>query len=407
LSLLKYGLDSAYGGFGVGRGGLESARSLGSTSLATGKITYKPLPSKTSSQIVDELATLLTSGRLSSDKRTILKQVYDEAFNRGAPAEALINVEQLIVLTPEFNTNGLSQNTGSVIPEDAPTQPSTTPYKAVIYIMLEGGYDSFNMLVPNICQGQNAAGKKVDVQYRSERGNIGFSDNERSLTINVDAQWNQPCTQFALHDELTVVKELYDTGDLTLFANTGAVSNNGMTKANYASLSTVQLFAHNTMQRETKTIDPKGNVLGTGVLGRLAEVLYKKGFRTNSIAIDNLSIAVVAESSAKSPPPITVSRNGPAPFAPKPSLETLNTKQYALQLNAQKTVGNVSSLFGETFSRELVGGIRLASKLESTLAASTLGPGWPTNSVLVPNLGRQFQMVSRMIQTHNGRGTGT
>ena len=407
LSLLKYGHDFAYGGFGVGRGGAASTRRLGDTGDSTGRITYRPHPSKNSTEVIDELATLLTSGRLSNDKRTLLRGVYEDAMLRGAPQEALINVEQLVILTPEFNTNGLSQNNGGVFPQEAPLQASSTPYKAVIYVMLEGGYDSFNMLVPNVCSGRNRAAVRVHDQYKSERGDVGFTDDERTLTIDVDPllyfPWNQPCSEFALHDELSLLKELYDDRDLIFLANAGVVGNAGMNKTNYRDLTKPQLFAHNAMQRETKTVDPKLENPGSGVLGRLAEVLNNRGFKAHSVSIDNLSVAVTPKSGAADEnDPITLSRNGITPFAPNSERENLKTKRFALELNAQSSRGSPSSLYGENFSRVFVKSIRQAERLKTSLDQAQLGPHWPKD---VTDLGKQFQMISKLIQTRDQRGT--
>lgn len=65
----------------------------------------------------------------------------------------------------------------------------------------------------------------------TERGDLALTRDEHSLTINVTD--DQLCRVFALHKELTLLKELYDKGDLTFFANTGVISNLRMTKSNF------------------------------------------------------------------------------------------------------------------------------------------------------------------------------
>lgn len=172
------------------------------------------------------LRRYLQVGRLSASSRTTIAAAYDAAIAAGkGTTEAVVNVQQLIVTTPEFHTNGLTSATGQFRPEPAPQTPTTNPYKGVIYVMLEGGYDSYNMLAPHTCVGTNAEGVTIRQQYDCERGLLSFNEgSEQSLLINAAGQ---PCTDFAIHDELTVVKELYDNQELIFFAKTGAINSNG------------------------------------------------------------------------------------------------------------------------------------------------------------------------------------
>ena len=123
--------------------------------------------------------------------------------------------------------------------------------------------DSFNLLVPQKCNGKNSDGVSVDQQYN-------------------DTQWGQPCSVFAIHGEMSLLKELYDAGDLIFFANTGVLAEANSTKNNYRQKNRMNLSAHNTMQKEASTADPLKEVAGTGVLGRLGTVLKRNGHSVNS-----------------------------------------------------------------------------------------------------------------------------
>lgn len=400
FSLLKYGLDSAYGGLGLGRGGWEGHRRYGQTGYATGAVKFQPVKGQSSFDVIDELALLLTSGRLSHDKKAKLVQIYDEAMERDAVQEALINVQQAMLTTPEFHTNALSDNTGPVLPEDDPVEPSSTPYKAVIYVMLDGGVDSHNLLVPHKCERGNDAGIPLDEQYKSERGDLALTNAERSHIIQVDAKWDQPCSQFAIHPAMELLKELYDEGDLTFLANVGVVGEAGMTKKDYRDKTKVQLFAHNAMQRECKTVDPWASAPGTGVLGRLATLLKQKGFKTNSISIDSPSIAVEPEASPLAPIPMIISRYGVSKYDYKPDRETFDMKPPTDELNALG--GKYSNIFAKTWSKQLTRGIREAESLKNYIDTAELGPHWPTTEIT--NTNRGFSMISKLIQTRNLRG---
>lgn len=220
-SLFEFGLDSAYNGFGKARVfGDESARTMFDFSeWPTGHLTYLPEPSQTSTQVVDQLATLLTSGRLSAEKRLFLTQVYDQFADTQ---EAALTVGQLITSTPEFHSSGLSVTTDKTRGDQGTATPPSNSYKSVVLYFLGGGADTFNVLIPHECSGTNAAGVTVDQQYYNVRGGVAITD--RTIQIDANPTDGQPCSKFAIHPKMPLLKELYDAGDLTFLANTGAVT---------------------------------------------------------------------------------------------------------------------------------------------------------------------------------------
>ena len=199
----------------------------------------------TAEEIVDDLATLLTSGRLSDANRQLMTEAYNYTLSlKDDPYEAMVNVQQLMIASPEFQTTNTPSLTGEDRPLPNKPQSSGKPYKAVIYLMLSGGADSYNMLVPNICSGTNADGVPVSEQYITHRGVMAFNRTEGEFNLTISASSEQPCSSFAVHDELEFVKELYDDKDLLWIANAGVVNQNGMTKNNFNAKTKTQLFAH-------------------------------------------------------------------------------------------------------------------------------------------------------------------
>lgn len=122
---------------------------MGRSNFADGDNRYRPTDGLDSSGVIDELATLLTSGRLSQEKRGLLKTVY-EGY-RGS--EAYINVQQLIATSPEFNANGLSRGTGQDRKTPEQTPSSASQFKAVVEIYLPGGWDSFSKSPATVFEG--------------------------------------------------------------------------------------------------------------------------------------------------------------------------------------------------------------------------------------------------------------
>jgi hypothetical protein len=237
FSLVKYGWADCYGGAGtnqVGKYGWDHTRCEIGDSTNWGENTYNPgdYGLTSADDVVEDLSKLLMSGRLSDSNRQHLKQAYDFTISEGkSQFEAMINVQQLMVATPEFHTTNIPFATGNS--RSLPQTPAATglPYKTVILVMLSGGADSYNMLVPDVCSGTNEAGIPLSEQYLTHRGSMAFDRSQQEFDLTISAS-GQPCSQFALHDELVFIKELYDDSDLIWVANSGVVNQNGVTKSN-------------------------------------------------------------------------------------------------------------------------------------------------------------------------------
>jgi len=307
-------------------------------------------------------------------------------------------VIQLILSCAEFQTNALADNQANKIaPIEDPVVESTSPYKAVVYIMLSGGADSYNMLAPHSCQASGGK-ENLRTQYEKERGVLKFSDSERKLLIDAT---NQPCTKFALHQKMTSFEREYKDNNLLFFANVGAIENAEMTKDNYeARNSNLRLFGHNTMQSEIQGMDPVPFNPGTGILGRLLTTLRTKGFSADSISIDNPALAVEEEPNAARQEPTIVSRYGLSSFDRKPYKETYDLQGKVFQLNGKPR--RFSSAVGKAWTAQVINGIKDSNKLKELLDNATLSEDiWPGSLDWET---RVFSTVSRMIQTRSKRG---
>ena len=106
-----------------------------------------------SGKIVDELATLLTAGRLSLEHRDIIRGAYDKALSA---TDGLKIAQELILTSSEFHTTNVVKSVDKIRPKVTFPPPSNRPYRAVVYMMFSGGCDSFNMLAPYKCtQGKD------------------------------------------------------------------------------------------------------------------------------------------------------------------------------------------------------------------------------------------------------------
>lgn len=140
FSLIKFGLMECFSGFGPwiefnDRCWLETEFT---SDYSAGRLSFEPQNSHTrTEEIVDELATLLTAGRLNDESRKMIKDHFESAANDGY---GLRLAQQLIVSTPEFHsTNNILKFSGEKRPPSQPPQTSSKPYKAVVYLLLNGG----------------------------------------------------------------------------------------------------------------------------------------------------------------------------------------------------------------------------------------------------------------------------
>ena len=185
---------------------------------------------------------------------------------------------------------------------DAALQPvpsQNRPYKAVVLLMLSGGVDSYNMLMPHSECSPHDLRADYD-QIRGTDTNNGGQALPLSQVLSVTAA-NQPCNKFGIHGKLPFLKERYDAGDAAFLANTGAliepVSLLDRVGRKYVGKQLPpSLFSHNSQQTQAEmgfsTLG--GSVRKTGVLNRLAEALTTQDnkFATQLYSVKGNSKAV-------------------------------------------------------------------------------------------------------------------
>jgi uncharacterized protein (DUF1501 family) len=185
-----------------------------------------------------------------------------------------------------------------------------------------------------------------------------------------------------------------------------------MTKNNYHELTRTQLFAHNAMQYETAKVDPYDKNAGTGVMGRVKDVLSKNGHVVNTISIDGPSISLEGKH-GKSPPATIIGRSGSQKFAMRPDTESdFDIEQYARSLNGRSD--EFSGIFGETWSQQFITGIDEAEEFQSMFNKSNLDDSiWTDDGKPKYSNGDKFEQehwekwstIAKTIQTKDLRNT--
>ena len=215
--------------------------------------------------VIDRLATLLTSDRLNPSNRAKIVTAYQNVLNEGGDTSiALKTALVLLTSTAEYHTVNTVQFTGN---KREPTPPDikdeTVPYKAIVSVNLFGGMDSYSMLVP---WPDNSGGcPDLYDEYEKSRTKLTLKSGDMD---KIDPQTDQPCTSFGVNNHLTDLTKLYNRGDAVFFASIGHL-NKRVDRTNFLTETTTQLFSHHTMREESFKVDAFDSYIGTGVLGRL------------------------------------------------------------------------------------------------------------------------------------------
>jgi len=156
-------------------------------------------------------------------------------------------------------------NMGLVNAAAIANQPLYAPkndYKALVCILLSGGNDSYNMLIPK--------GNNEYADYANVRTNLAIPQNEL-LPINPT---NSDGKTYGLHPNLGKMKTLFDNEQLGFVANIGTlVEPTTLSSFNRKTKLPLGLFSHSDQRNHWQTSLPQSrNVNGWG--GRLADILY-------------------------------------------------------------------------------------------------------------------------------------
>jgi hypothetical protein len=248
---------------------------------ARGYLSYEPTEGVDMTQ---EMSFLLTAGRLSDPE--VLQYIRDMGQDAADDSGAKRVIQQLIASSPEFHATAAVKREGARPGRTRADTSGSKPYKAIVYFLQKGGMDTYNLIVPDADQCPDMYN-----MYAEIRGKAALTAEE--LGAPVSAGGTQAgasgCDSFRFHKDASFMESLYREGEAALLANTG-VLHSPVTLDNWkAAHRRTMLFAHNSQQREIKIMDPFHEVAGTGVLGRMSDVLtsLNNGFQTAAFSIES------------------------------------------------------------------------------------------------------------------------
>jgi len=391
-SLITNGMSECENGYGDGP---WTSFIMRNCYLPDGGLRFSPASDPSSpEEVVNELATLVTSGRLSQANRELIVQQYNNSFNADDADTALQVAQHLLISSPEFHSTNPVRPSGQ--PRIARSQSGTVdePYKAIVYAYLFGGMDSFYMLAPH---------ESCDLykDYADTRTDIGKLDADWMVSLNASSS-NQHCDTFGLHKDLGALKTLYDAKEGMFFANIGHLSK-PVTKDNYFTETKTQLFSHSTMMFEAAWVDAFKEKQGTGILGRMLDILQDKNYSTSSYGIDVGSLILNGDLELSRPVQV-VPNTGLLPFYPKSPSSSLGTA--AMRSHFRSLNGGTdpnSGLFGDIWSQELIDTMSESLALKAAIDNEATYNKAIDDNFDQSSLGRQLAMVLKLIKTRSTR----
>eukprot|EP01046_Picozoa_sp_COSAG06_P010573 COSAG06_NODE_579_length_14027_cov_2.460942_5_plen_3130_part_00 len=192
-------------------------------------------------------------------------------------ADLLPDLIKLFTFSSEYSATNLNVLRDHPRPAPPPTPSQNRPYKAIVVILLLGGADSWNMLMPH-----SGCVRDLYAEYAEARSTMAMPLADLlPIDLHEDSQ-PQPCTTYGMHPAQGKVKELFDAGQASWFANIGTLTEPITRDDFYRGNRPYGLFSHTTQGKVIQSMHPQ-NKQATGVLGRIVDALKAQDnpYRTN------------------------------------------------------------------------------------------------------------------------------
>jgi len=368
---------------------VEYKEEMEAAGMIHGELVWSPKEGSTTAQIVDELSLLLTQGRLNAAAAAKIVQEFDNTVTlTGRTEEGIKVAQQMMAMTAEFHTTPENILKNSTRPQPTTRASGGRPYKAVIVVFLNGGIDSFNLLVPH-SQCTANGGKDMYNEYSTVRTNVAIPKID---LLEIDEHTGkQPCAKFGVHPSLTEVRDQYQDGKAAWLANIGQLVT-PMTKAQYldGSVKTPPSpFAHNSARQNGHSCHAQMKT-AKGVAGRMMKALEEATIPYNTGLYSLNGNAKI----------LTGGKDMPDVIAGKGVIQYSGGDYGGIKEETVKemlTQHHSTSVFSNTYVTQLESGLHRTKVLGDELAKTTNDPvtTFPTNK-----LGDQLKQVAKLIKAN-------
>jgi len=258
---------------------------------------------------------------------------------------------------------------------------SSAPYKALVCILLAGGNDSFNMLVPTEDEPYN--------DYAATRTNIAIP-KANLLPINPS---NTDGKKFGLHPSMTKIQSLFEAENAAFIANCGVLER-PTTQQDFLNKYKLPngLFSHPHQQTHWQTGLPTATSKQGGWAGRMADLLQENN-QNQSISM-SLSLAgtnIFQRGNEVLPMSLKNSANGI-------SLINGSTDFGTYEQLKRTTIDNIVNQDYQNIFKKAYSNMVQGSKGNSLAFDAAIAAGTPiTTAFEADNLAQDLKMVARTI----------
>ena len=263
---------------------------------------------------------------------------------------------------------------------------SSGEYRALVCIMLGGGNDSYNMVIPRSNQAHS--------EYATTRSNLAIAQDQ-ILALNA-LTYNEK--ELGLHPAMPELQSLFDQGKLAVINNVGTLVQ-PTTKSDFYNGASLPfgLFSHADQDKQWQTSVPQTNA-ATGWGGRLADMVQSANTNQNismNISLSGKNIFQLGEQSAEYSilPTGTGSigiknYNGPSTFDQirTAAVDSLMEKQY-------------QDIFKKTYAETVK-----ASQNTHELFSAAIGNSTLTTTFSNTQLSQSLKMVARTMKVREQLG---
>ena len=279
-----------------------------------------------------------------------------------SPADLLPDLIKLFAFSPEYASTNLNVLREHPRYRPPPTPSQGRPYKAIVVIIMGGGADSWNMLIPH-----SGCVRDLYAEYAQVRSNMALPLAEiLPIDLHEDSP-TQPCTTYGLHPVQTKVKELWDAGQASWFANIGTLIQ-PITRSDFLrGVRPGGLFGHDTQQREAQSVHAQ-NKGASGVLGRIVDALTAQDNPYRSKVYSMYGIRKLVEGDV---PPTVIGGSGVVRFSQYDKLGSV----------LHEITGRQSeSMFADTYASILEDSLLSTERLGAQMAAINLQGDYSGNT---------------------------
>jgi len=358
---------------GFGPDGEQGSCDASAAMSTAGRLSLSKLG--TIQETIDLLDLLLTGGRLNNTK-----SIVQTAIQAAPEPDQMKAAQKAVLLSPEFHTIGNPKFSGTRPVEPKPVKSTPRNYRAAVMLFLDGGADTFNLLVPMKCNLYD--------QYMAMRKDIGLLPS----FLHEISTTGQTCSSFGIHHALPFLKTLYDKEQAAFVSNVGSLVEpttraqwtNGLAKT------CVGLFSHSDQKMGAATLQCQTpGAVARGAGGRIADALSagSQKYTTTSFSITGTDAWGQGFDT---------------------NLEIIDKNHGALRFREftamETTLGNITSqkygnVYAEEYAKQLKESMSSSEDLGGYLDQISL----TTNYKAETKLEKQFHQVARLIKARDLR----